>query len=271
MSIPTEIPTLAPALTPTSTLGIGSSMISEKDGATLVYVPAGEFMMGSDSGDADELPVHNVYLDAFWIDQTEVTNKQYEACVADGSCRMLGNYGYYADYILRIPGAHPYNSYYGNPEFDEFPVILVNWRQAKLYCLWVGRQLPSEAQWEKAARGADALTYPWGNEAPNIDLLNYNLNFGNTSKVGSYEMDKSIYGAYDMAGNVMEWVSSLYKPYPYDANDGREDMDSHDARVLRGGWWADEKDDAVRSANRSTAMASYYRIEHGFRCALPVP
>jgi len=269
ISIPTEIPTLAPpTLVPTPTLGIGSTMISEKDGATLVYVPAGEFAMGSDSGNADELPVHTVYLDAFWIDQTEVTNKQYAACVSDGGCQQPTAK---SSSSMSSDAAHNYPSYYGNPEFDEFPAVYMSWRKAKVYCLWAGRQLPTEAQWEKAARGTDGRIYPWGNEAPNINLLNYNFNFGNTSKVGSYELGKSIYGAYDMAGNVREWVSSLNDPYPYNASDGREDMVSNtwDSRARRGGSWAE--DDKVRSTDRDGDLPFYFRSQDGFRCALSVP
>ncbi|MBK8782163.1 MAG: SUMF1/EgtB/PvdO family nonheme iron enzyme [Anaerolineales bacterium] len=117
----------------------------------MVYVPAGEFTMGSDDSDA---PIHTVYLDAFWIDQTEVTNKQYKACVDAGTCEPPSN---------TSSDTHP--SYYGNPEFDNYPVIYVNWDKANRYCkVWTGTggSLPTEAQWEKAARGTDARTYPWG-------------------------------------------------------------------------------------------------------------
>ena len=172
---PTETPV------PVPTLGIGSTMIGEK-GEMLVYVPAGEFTMGSDADDAlvecqkfrtdcsrdwftNEEPPHTVYLDAFWIDQTEVTNKQYQACVDAGTCEPPSDTSSYT---------HP--SYYGNPEFDNYPVIYVNWDKANRYCeVWAGGDLPTEAQWEKAARGTDERTYPWGNDAPNKDLLNYNI------------------------------------------------------------------------------------------------
>jgi serine/threonine-protein kinase len=256
----TPVPATSTAtIVPTPTLGIGSTMIG-KDGATLVYVPEGEFLMGSTDADtlasSDEKPQHPVTLDAYWIDQTEVTNKQYAACVSAGGCTPPSNTSSYTR-----------TSYYGNSEFDEFPVISVDWNQASTYCLWAGRKLPSEAQWEKAARGTDAHTYPWGNDAPNDALLNYDQKIGDTTKVGSYETGKSIYGAYDMAGNVWEWVSSLFKPYPYDASDGRENMNSStDKRVVRGGAW-DNYGINARSAYRNWLFPTYSSYISGFRCA----
>ncbi len=117
-----------------------------------MYVPAGEFTMGSDNGEGDEKPVHTVYLDAFWIDQTEVTNKQYQACVDAGTCEPPSD---------ASSSTHP--SYYENPEFDNYPVIYVNWDKANRYCeVWAGGDLPTEAQWEKAARGTNGIFIPGG-------------------------------------------------------------------------------------------------------------
>ena len=151
--------------------------ISEKDGMEMVYVPAGTFLMGSDSSDADsdEGPEHEVYLDAFWIDKYEVTNIQYKLCVQAGTCRepiLLGSYSR--------------ESYYNNTEYNGYPVVYVSWNDAQVYCQWVGRELPTEAQWEKAARGTDGRIYPWGNYAPNNNFLNYNGFFGDTTVVGSF-------------------------------------------------------------------------------------
>jgi serine/threonine-protein kinase len=140
-------PTLEPTETtmPTPTLGIGSTMISEKDGMVMVYVPAGEFTMGEGSDK------HQVNLDAFWIDQTEVTNAMYAQCVVNGDCEPPS-----------FSKSYTRESYYGNTEFDDYPVIYVDWNQANAYCSWAGRRLPTEADWEKAARGTDGRTYPWG-------------------------------------------------------------------------------------------------------------
>ncbi len=243
----------------TPTLGFGSSMIGE-DGATLMFVPQGEFTMGSNSN-PDEQPIHRVDLDAFWIDQTEVTNAMYEKCVDDGACKQPTN----ASSTL-----HPV--YYGNSEFDNYPVIRADWNTANAYCSWAGRELPTEAQWEKAARGSGtiALIYPWGNQVPNADLLNYNNDLGDTTEVGKYPDGASVYGALDMAGNVWEWVSTLYKPYPYEADDGREDLSSPEAHVLRGAAW-NSTGNFIRSATRIRSNGTHSTNYYGFRCALAFP
>ena len=251
---PTPIPTEI-GKRETENYGIGSTTTSE-DGATLVYVPEGEFIMGSDDGKADEQPVHKVYLDAFWIGETEVTNKQYEACVNQGTCDVPASFRSYNQ-----------KGYYGYPQFINYPVLYVNWDQAKTYCTWAGGRLPTEAEWEKAARGTDGRTYPWGNATPNDNLLNYNSNLFDTTEVGKYPDGQSIYGAYDMAGNVWEWVSSIYRPYPYNSLDGREDMTLVDFRVLRGGSWLVSDADA-RTFNRyHLDQKETFNNIIGFRCA----
>jgi formylglycine-generating enzyme required for sulfatase activity len=253
----------APTITFTSvpptfipTPSIGSTMLSEKDGMTLVFVPAGGFVMGSDNGSSDEQPIHTVSLDSYWIDKTEVTNKMYALCVQAGVCQPPSSTSSYTR-----------KDYYGNFEFDDYPVIYVDWNKAKTYCEWAGRRLPTEAEWEKAARGTDARTYPWGNDAPSNNLLNYNSNTGDTTEVGKYPAGASIYGALDMAGNVWEWVSSLYQSYPYSASDGREDLNASGSRVFRGGSWS-YYGSYVRSALRYRYDPSFILSGVGFRCAL---
>lgn len=243
---------------PTPTLGIGSTMTGE-DGAILVYVPEGEFLMGSKDTDSpsydDEKPQHSVTLDAFWIDQTEVTNKQYAACVSGAGCAPPSKTSSYTR-----------SSYYGNTEFDEFPVIYVDWNQANDYCSWAGRELPTEAEWEKAARGTDARIYPWGNNTPNSTLLNYNV--GNTTAVGNYQSGASLYGAYDMAGNVWEWVNDWYSETYYQDTNPLNPLgpESGQYRVLRGGSWLN-LDNGVRSANRYRFDPAYTYVSFGFRCS----
>jgi eukaryotic-like serine/threonine-protein kinase len=243
-------------VTETAALGIGSSMTGE-DGATLMFVPEGQFTMGSDSEDTE--PIHRVDVDAFWIDQTEVTNAMYEKCVDDGACKQPRNTN---------SNLHPV--YYGNPEFDNYPMIRVDWHTANTYCSWAGRELPTEAQWEKTARGSETVAriYPWGNELPNGGLLNYNNDVGDTTEVGNYPDGASIYGVLDMAGNVWEWTGTLYKPYPYEAEDGREDLSSPEARVLRGGAW-NSNGNFIRSAARIRSNPTNSTDYYGFRCALP--
>jgi len=253
---PTLTETTSLSATPTTVLGIGSTPRSLKDNMLLVYVPAGEFTMGGSDGDQDERPAHQVYLDAFWMDQTEVTNAMYAKCVDANQCNPPDG-----------KRSRTRSSYFDSPEFGDYPVISISWNDALAYCSWVGRRLPTEAEWEKAAHGSDGRIYPWGNAAPKESLLNYNNSIGDTTRVGSYPDGKSIYGALDMAGNVWEWVSSLYEPYPYDAADGREDLTAIGSRVLRGGSWSSDLLN-VRSASRDLYDPTNSDINFGFRCAL---
>jgi serine/threonine-protein kinase len=242
--------------------------VSEIDGTVLVFVPAGEFEMGSEDGEDHESPIHPVYLDAFWIDQTEVTNRQYAMCVAAGACKAP-----YGSTSFDRP------SYYGNSQFDDYPVIRVDWYRAAAYCAWAGRRLPTEAEWEKAARGTEVgplgygRMYPWG-EGIDCSLANYwgkdGGCVGDTTPVGSYPDGASPYGALDMTGNVWEWVADLYdnnyySVSPYDNPPGPSSGDFH---VMRGGSfilnWS-----LVRATSRFAEgpSRSEYDAEYGFRCA----
>ncbi|MCL4862590.1 MAG: formylglycine-generating enzyme family protein, partial [Caldilineaceae bacterium] len=236
-------------------------------------VPAGWFWMGSDPRQdglarSNEQPQHRVRLGAYRIGKYPVTNAQYyQFVVATG----------------REPPGH-WEA--GRPPDDllDHPVINVTWHDAVAYCKWLGRQLgrqvrlPSEAEWEKAARGTDGWVYPWGNQPPNDRLCNFNMNVGGTTPVGRYPAGRSPYGCYDMAGNVWEWTSSLWgkdvsKPefsYPYDPNDGREDMRAGNdvLRVVRGGSWY-LFDDDVRCAVRGGSCSSIRYDFVGFRVMSP--
>jgi formylglycine-generating enzyme required for sulfatase activity len=256
---PTSIP---PAATPTQVPGMGSTQVSPKDSMVQMYVPAGDFLMGSDKAkdsqaQDNELPQHTVYLDAFWIDQTEVTNAQYARCVESGLCTPPHS-----------TGSYTHSSYYGDNQYAYYPVIYVDWNQANAYCAWAGRRLPSEAEWEKAARGADGRIYPWGNTAPGKDLLNYNMNIGDTSAVGSFPSGASPYGALDMAGNVWEWVNDWFSDTYYAQSPARNPSGptSGDYRGLRGGSWSlDER--VVGSAYRGYDTSGDGFNVIGFRCA----
>ena len=247
--------TIVPA---TPALGIGSTVIAEKDGMALLFVPAGKFTMGSEKGDQDEMPAHEVYLDAFWIDRTEVTNKMYESCIAARACpdRFFSN-------------SRTRTKYYGQSEFDDYPVIYVDWHAANSYCEWADRRLPTEAEWEKAARGENAFTYPWGNDAPETSQLNYFRSVGDTTEVGIYPSGASPYRVLDMAGNVAEWVADLYDEtyYANSPTSNPSGADSGNLRVARGGGWEDlEK--TIRSSNRLFLHPDLEFNDLGFRCAL---
>jgi len=234
--------------------------VSTKDGMMQVYVPAGEFFMGSNTGEADEKPLHTVYLDAFWIDQTEVTNGMYGKCEAAGGCTPP---------LDRSSATRTY--YYGNSQYRNYPMINVDWNQAAAYCQWAGRRLPTEAEWEKAARGTDGRSYPWG-EGTDCDKANYGGCNGDTRAVGQYPGGASPYTALDMAGNVWEWVNDWYGADYYSQSPDRNPSgpSSGEYRVLRGGSWYDSVN-IVRRASRNW----YYPVNRfyiiGFRCASSMP
>ena len=236
---------------------VGRTTTSPKDGMVLVYVPGGKFAMGSEDGEKDEKPVHTLNLDVFWIDQTEVTNKMYNLCVEAGVC----DEPYSKSSFIR-------SNYYGNPEFENYPVIHVDYDNAKVYCEWAERRLPTEAEWEKAARGKYAFVYPWGDNLPTSDLLNYNRVVGDTVEVGSYKSGTSPYGALDMAGNVWEWVADWYDPSYYLKSplSNPPGPDSGFYGVLRGGAWGNIAD-YVRSSHRFEVELSFTSHSAGFRCA----
>lgn len=256
---------ISPTATEPATLGIGSTMISPQDGMILLFVPEGEFTMGSDPGvDSetyrDERPQHTVYLDAFWIDQTEVTNAMYALCLGAGACELPNSSESYTR-----------SQYYGNSNYLNYPVIYVSWNDANDYCTWAGRGLPTEAQWEKAARGTDGRIYSWGNNPLVCQLLNFSGCEGDTIAVGSYPAGASPYGALDMTGNVWEWTADwydadYYSSYSEDGWPSNPTGPTSAYRTLRGGSWLNESR-IMRSAYRQFYDPDYSSINIGFRCA----
>jgi eukaryotic-like serine/threonine-protein kinase len=253
---PTATNTPPPTFTPTP--GIGSVYLS--DGVTMLYVPAGTFSMGSETS-SDERPIHGLNLSAYYMDKFEVTNAAYKRCVEAGVCDppKQGN-------------SYTRTAYYGNPEFDDYPVIYVDWNMAKAYCEWRGARLPTEAEWEKAARGADGRTYPWGNDISCDKANNNNSCVGDTTEVGSYLNGVSPYGMYDMAGNVWEWVNDWYDDSYYSTSPASNPQGptSGQYRVLRGGSWFNLVN-FVRSAYRYRLVSASAYNNIGFRCSLSQP
>jgi formylglycine-generating enzyme required for sulfatase activity len=233
--------------------------ITDDFDVSMVLVPEGEFVMGSDNGEPNESPSHIVYLDAYYIDKYEVTNALYRACIHAGACKPSIDTG--------TPWSFEYGTSYS---YRSYPFLTENWNQAKTYCEWRGAQLPTEAQWEKAARGTDGRSYPWGDE---LDCSKANFNgcdvYG-TTEVGSYKNGKSPYGLYDMAGNAREWVADWYSEDYYLNSPFSNPLgpESGDELVLRGGSITDKGND-VRSTYRFNSKLTNpaYSYDIGFRCA----
>jgi len=269
--LPTDTPTPVPPtdtpapVPPPAVTEAGQVWVSPINGAEMVYVPAGEFLMGTPEEDVDalrekygglqirlkaETPQHKVYLDAFYIDRTEVTNTQYRKCVEAGACSQ----------------PQITDPWYNDPNRAEHPVVFVDWNQANDYCRWAGKRLPTEAEWEKAARGTDGRVYPWGNEWDR-NKLNWDTIYFTTA-VGSYPAGASPYGALDMAGNVWEWMADWYGEDYYSQSPGRNPPgpDSGEKRVWRGGAGDNPQGDS-RCAYRLPfdPRGAYEYV--GFRCA----
>ncbi|HPL82143.1 MAG TPA: SUMF1/EgtB/PvdO family nonheme iron enzyme, partial [Anaerolineaceae bacterium] len=255
---------LVPAVSTVESLGVGSTKIREKDGMEMVYVPEGTFIMGSDDV-YDGKPVREVYLDAYWIDRYEVTNAQYALCVEAKACD--GPIG---------ENSYTRAGYYRDSQYANYPVISVDWRRANAYCEWVGGSLPTEAQWEKAARGPDGNKYPWGNESPTCSKANYaGCGMGDTTEVGSYPEGASVYGAMDMAGNIREWVNDWYGPYDANQTNNPQGPSTGSSHVIRGGSWY-FNNWIIRSAYRyrygfylNYWYPEYRNDDLGFRCVFP--
>lgn len=255
---PTEAPTVAPSPTLASVALAGpqsGNTMQWIDGSTLVYVPPAEFTMGNDGSDA---PVHHVTLEGYWMQQTKVTNRMYAQCVSVGSCTS--------------PSEELGGPVYSNPQYANYPVVGVTWDQAQAYCGWAQGSLPSEAQWEKAARGIDGNTYPWGKDEPACDLLNFGYCSGATSAVDAFLKGASPYGLLDMAGNVFEWVKDWYGETYYKDSPSANPTgpDSGQYRVIRGSSFETDPNQ-IASAIRHFGAQVYHNRDLGFRCVVPQP
>ncbi len=236
----------------------------------LVPIPAGALMMGTDAGSPDERPVHTVELSAFLIDRNPVTKAQFALFLdAMGPVSPMGE-TYYEDDDSDASIHQRVGSWVVEPGLENHPVLEVSWVGARDYCAWADKRLPTEAEWEKAARGSDGRKYPWGDQAPDQIRAQFNQGRAETSPVGLFPEGASPYGVLDMAGNVWEWVSSAYALYPYDASDGRENLEPGSVRVTRGGGH-DSSAEEIRSTERGGNLSRDPRSGHrniGFRCAM---
>jgi formylglycine-generating enzyme required for sulfatase activity len=235
--------------------GNGKTAPVQSQDRSMAMVPAGEFTMGSSMGDPDEQPEHRVYVDAFLMDKYLVTVGQYARFLDSASLDAP------PDWTIMNRSQHQMR-----------PVANVDWEEANAYCVWAGKRLPTEAEWEKAARGTDGRTYPWGNEHPtkfyaNVSNEHWN-NHGALTPVGTFEEGKSPYGIYDMAGNVWEWVSDWYDQDYYKTSPSQNPAGPHKGahKVIRGGSWGSNPD-GLRSAERETHLPSFRGSGTGFRCA----
>jgi formylglycine-generating enzyme required for sulfatase activity len=240
-----------------------------RETSDMIRVPAGIFLMGSNDGPEDERPQHKVNLDEFFIDRNQVTNSQFAQFLNAVGPQGTGGEKYYDidDNDARIHKRG--NKWMADAGHENRPVVEASWLGARAYCASAGKRLPTEAEWEKAARGTDARKYPWGNEQPDGSRAHFNSGWNDFRDVGSLFKGASPYGALDMAGNGWEWVSSAYKPYPYDPSDGREDLTQDQVRGTRGGG-QDSKADELTVTQRGRHVSRNPRGGHhniGFRCA----
>jgi formylglycine-generating enzyme required for sulfatase activity len=257
-SSPTSAPTpsVPPTLVPVALSGPQSGAnMTWLDGSQLAYIPAGDFIMGIGTGDA---PQKTVTLDAYWISKTEVTNKMYAQCVATGNCAP--------------PTQEIGTPVYNNPDYGDYPVVGVTWDMAANYCQWIQGQLPTEAQWEKAARGQDGGVYPWGNDTAGCDLLNYQGCLGHTSGVNDYPAGRSPYGLLDMSGNVFQWVNDFYDAHYYDSMPSQNPTgpSTGDSHVIRGSSFESDASQTL-SGVRHYGSSAYHSRDLGFRCVVNKP
>jgi iron(II)-dependent oxidoreductase len=235
----------------------------------MAHVPAGAFVMGNDAGPDDERPSHQVTLAAYSIDRFPVTNAEFA-----GFLNVVGHVNAKGERLYDIddPDARVHQSggkWTADRGYEHHPVVEVSWAGARDYCGWRGKRLPTEAEWEKAARGTDVRRYPWGNTPPDRGHAQFSAGWNETAPVNSRSAGASPYGVHDMAGNAWEWVSSAYRPYPYRADDGREILTAGPVRATRGGGH-DSPATEITTTQRGKNLSRNPRAGHhniGFRCA----
>ena len=252
------------AISQTQTTPVGTNPFQ-----TMASVSAGDFVMGSNNGPDDEKPKHRVFVKSFLIDVLPVSNADFAKFLnARGLKNHLGESFYDDD--DRDARIHQQNSLWqADRGYATHPVNEVSWVGARDYCAWLNKRLPTEAEWEKAARGTDARKYPWGNSKPDQTRALYGAAYNSSAPVDAFPEGASPYGVLDLSGNQWEWVASAYRPYPYSADDGRENQTPGPIRSTRGGGH-DSSEDELTTTQRGRNLSRNPKAGHhniGFRCA----
>jgi formylglycine-generating enzyme required for sulfatase activity len=250
---------------PSPTKEIETQKKSAMDDMAQYHIPPGKFQMGTSAdGDwigEDEFPLHEILLSGYWMDETEVTNGQYQKCIQAGGCTPP-----------HARGSETQENYFEDSDFADYPVIQVDWEQARAYCEWAGRRLPSEAEWEKAARGESERLFPWAGDAKGPHFANFDIddNWPNadTTRVGSIPAGASPYKILDMAGNVYEWTADWYGAdfYQQSPAENPTGPEHGTERVIRGGAWSSDWL-FLRTASRLSYYPDGHSNDIGFRCA----
>ena len=287
---------LAPTLTPTM---MQIETRKAQDDADMIFISAGEFLMGSSENDEnriskicpncdplgqlDQFPQRKIYLDSYWIDQTEITNEQFARFVTDTGHKtnaevVGGSYVYPPsgggdEYVDAADWQHPFGPGSNITGRNMNPVVQVSWEDANAYCNWAGMRLPTEAEWERAARGDNGGLFPWGDNLPNTNLLNFDHQYLGPMDVGGFPQGQSPFGLMDMAGNVWEWVSDFYQEYYYEimSDQNPQGPTSGEGHTMRGGSWATVSKDYMDLVTTTFRLWNKPNIRSnviGFRCAM---
>jgi len=282
---PGEAARAAPIVIVNRRLAVALALVTALAGAPpgawadgMMLVNRGPFTMGSDRDAPDEAPAHRIWLGPFWIDRDKVTNGEFAAFLDARGLRSPEGEDYLdgddADArIHRVAGRAPRPGerarWVADAGYEAHPAVEVSWFGARDYCLWAGKRLPTEAEWEKAARGEDGRRYPWGDEAPTPERAWYGRPYNSTRPVGGRPAGASPLGVQEMVGNLREWTSSQYRPYPYRADDGREGPAPTATRVVRGASHDDGPESLRVTLRRHYEYRGVRRGHHfiGFRCA----
>jgi iron(II)-dependent oxidoreductase len=236
---------------------------------TMALIAEGQFVMGSNTGPEDEKPEHRVFVKSFFMDVLPVSNADFAKFLnARGLKNQLGESFYDDD--DRDARIHQRGStWQADLGYATHPVNEVSWVGARDYCAWLNKRLPTEAEWEKAARGTDGRKYPWGNSKPTDKLALYGAAYNASAPVDAFPAGASPYGILDLSGNQWEWISSAYRPYPYSSDDGRENQTPGPVRSTRGGGH-DSSEDEITTIQRGRNLSRSPTAGHhniGFRCA----